>query len=49
MTGSNFNIQEYLSEGVEIILKDAIHATLKIQRKAFICSNFQNMQERQQK
>ena len=33
MTDSDFNIQKYLFEGVEIILKDAMRATLK-NRKA---------------
>lgn len=40
MTGSNFNIQKYLSEGVEIIVKDAIHATLKNPKESIYLLKF---------
>ncbi len=40
MTESNFNIQEYLSEGVEIILKNAMHATLKNPKESIYLLKF---------
>lgn len=40
MTESDFNIQEYLSEGVEIIVKDAMRATLKNPKESIYLLKF---------
>lgn len=40
MTASNFDIQEYLSEGVESILKDAMRATLKNPKESIYLLKF---------
>ncbi|WP_405307063.1 radical SAM/SPASM domain-containing protein [Methanobrevibacter sp.] len=40
MTASNFDIQEYLSEGVEAILKDAMRATLKNPKESIYLLKF---------
>ena len=33
----SFNIQEYMTEGVERIVADALRATFRIRKRAHIC------------
>jgi MoaA/NifB/PqqE/SkfB family radical SAM enzyme len=40
MTGTDFDIQEYLAEGVEIILKDAMRASLKNPKESLFLVKF---------
>lgn len=42
MEGDNFNLQEYLADGVEVIVKDAIRASLKNPKEIRFLANFAN-------